>query len=118
MTWKSLAQLEETGIWYQLHNKDGESTGDMLSYRHWEVWETKSELSFLHIKHWSVPTTLTGSVPIGEGCKDKELVASLRQSPQGMGNRSLTTYLGKSFGKGGQHVKCWEKSDTEDPLEA
>lgn len=105
MTWKSLAQLEETRILYQLHNKDwGSTAGDILSYRHWEVWETKSELSFLHIKYWSVPTTPIGSVPIGEGCRDKELLVSLRQSPQGMGNINLTTYLGKSFGKGGQHV--------------
>lgn len=54
----------------------GQGTGDTVSYRQREEWEMKSELSFLPIKDWTVPTTPTGSVPIGEGRGDKVLVAS------------------------------------------
>lgn len=51
----------------------------------------KLEPPLLTVKDWVVPTTPTGSVPIGEGCRAREVVACLSKAqPQGNGKPCYT----------------------------
>lgn len=70
-----------------------------------EEWEMESGLTSLPTKGWIVPITPTGSVPTAQGRGDKDLVASLRHSPEAMENRNCTTYGGKRLGTG---VSTWD----------